>query len=150
MQPPHAVEDKTWAEERLGPDRILGGYAWRTFREAGVRLIFNSDLAGSDHNIFYGLHAAVTRRDKNREPAEGWYPEQNMTSEEAVRAYTSWAAWAAHWDQEAGTLAPGRWADLTVMDIDPLVVGESDPGALLDGKIVATVVNGDVVYAAER
>ncbi|MGH7599650.1 MAG: amidohydrolase, partial [bacterium] len=56
MEPPHAVEDKTWAEARLGPQRLKGAYAWRTLRQAGARLIFNSDLAGSDHNIFYGLH----------------------------------------------------------------------------------------------
>ncbi|MEM7354223.1 MAG: amidohydrolase family protein, partial [Acidobacteriota bacterium] len=88
MEPPHAVEDKTWAEERIGAERILGAYAWRTLRQAGARLTFNSDLSGSDHSIFYGLHAAITRRDKDRQPAEGWYPEQAMTPEEAVRGYT--------------------------------------------------------------
>jgi predicted amidohydrolase YtcJ len=149
MQPPHAVEDKTWAEERLGPERVLGGYAWRTFLRSGARLVFSSDLAGSDHDIFYGLHAAITRRDKSREPAGGWYPEQSLTPEEAVRAYTSWAAWAAHWEEETGVIEPGRWADLTVMNIDPLVVGETDPGALLDGKILATIVGGRVVHSLE-
>ncbi|NKB88840.1 MAG: amidohydrolase family protein [Acidobacteria bacterium] len=74
MQPPHAVEDKTWAEERVGPDRIRGAYAWRSLRRAGTSVIFSSDLAGSDHSIFYGLHAAVTRRDKQAEPMAGWYP----------------------------------------------------------------------------
>ena len=62
MQPPHAVEDKLCAEERVGPDRIKGGYAWRVLRRAGARVVFNSDLAGSDHDNFYGLHAAITRR----------------------------------------------------------------------------------------
>jgi len=94
MQPPHAVEDKTWAEERVGPERIRGAYAWRTLRRLGTHLIFNSDLAGSDHSIFYGLHAAVTRRDKEAEPAAGWYPQEAMTPEEAIRAYTVWAAWS--------------------------------------------------------
>ncbi len=89
MEPPHCVEDKTWAEDRLGPERVKGAYAWRTLREAGARLTFNSDLSGSDHSIFYGLHAAITRRDKAREPAEGWYPEQRMPPEEAVRGYTN-------------------------------------------------------------
>ena len=148
MEPPHAVEDMAWAEDRLGPERITGAYAWRTLRQAGAKLTFNSDLSGSDHDIFYGLHAAITRRDKNRRPAGGWYPEQNMTPEEAVRGYTVWSAYAAHWDGETGILAPGRWADLTVMDVDPLVLGETDPGALLAGKIVATIVAGKVVYRA--
>ena len=87
-------------------------------------------------------------RGKDRQPPEGWYPEQRMTPEEAVRAYTSWSAYAAHWEDLTGVLAPGRWADLTLLDIDPLVVGETDPGALLDGNIVATIVAGEIVFRA--
>jgi predicted amidohydrolase YtcJ len=146
MQPPHCVEDMTWAEDRLGPQRVLGAYAWRTFRRNGVPLTFSADLAGSDHDIFYGLHAAITRRDKQRQPPDGWYPEEAMTPEEALRGYTSWSAYAAHWEGETGIIAPGRWADLTVMDLDPLVVGETDPGRLLDGRILATVVGGELVF----
>ncbi|MEM7356821.1 MAG: amidohydrolase family protein, partial [Acidobacteriota bacterium] len=108
-----------------------------------------SDLSGSDHSIFYGLHAAITRRDKDRQPAEGWYPEQAMTPEEAVRGYTGWSAYAAHWEEQTGLLAPGRWGDLTVMDIDPMVLGETDPGAILDGRIIATIVAGRVVYRSD-
>jgi hypothetical protein len=146
MEPPHAVEDKTWAEERLGPERVKGAYAWRTMRLAGVPLTFNSDLPGSDHDIFYGLHSAITRRDKEQEPAGGWHPEQRMTAEEAVRGYTIWAARSAFLEGATGTLEPGRWADVTVMDIDPFVVGRTQPGDLLDGSIVLTVVDGEVVY----
>jgi len=146
MEPPHAVEDKTWAEERLGPERVKGAYAWRTMRLAGVPLTFNSDLPGSDHDIFYGLHSAVTRRDKEREPVAGWYPEQRMTVEEAVRGYTIWAAYSGFLEGETGTLQPGRWGDVTVMDIDPFVVGSTQPGDLLDGSIVLTVVDGEIVY----
>jgi len=146
MEPPHAVEDKRWAEDRLGPDRIHGAYAWRTLRKAGAHLTFNSDLSGSDHSIFYGLHAAITRRDKDQEPTDGWYPEERLTSEEALRAYTNWSAYAAHWEQHTGTIEPGRWADLTAFDIDPLELGESDPGAILGGRIVATVVAGRIVH----
>jgi len=150
MQPPHAVEDKTWAEERLGADRIRGAYAWRSLRRAGVSLIFNSDLPGSDHAIFYGLHAAITRQDKNQQPAGGWYPEQRLSPEEALRAYTSWAAYAAFRENQTGRLAPGRWADITVMDIDPLRVGESNPAQLLEGNILMTLVAGKVVYGADN
>ncbi len=148
MEPPHAVEDKTWAEDRLGAQRIKGAYAWRSLRKAGARLAFNSDLTGSDHNIFYGLHAAMTRRDKKQEPASGWYKEQSLTPEEAVRGYTTWNAYAASWEKESGVLARGRWADVTVMDTDPLVVGATDPGKLLQGRIVATIVGGKLVYEA--
>ncbi len=150
MEPPHAVEDMTWAEDRVGAERIRGAYAWRTLRQAGARLTFNSDLSGSDHNIFYGLHAAITRRDKQQQPAAGWYPEQTMTPEEALRGYTSWSAYAAHWENHTGVLAPGRWGDVTIMDIDPLSLGEANPGSLLGGKILATIVAGKVVYRNEH
>lgn len=150
MEPPHCVEDKGWAEARLGPARVKGAYAWRTLRRAGARLAFNSDLTGSDHDIFYGLHAAITRRDKQLEPTGGWHPEERMSPEEAVRGYTTWNAYAAGWEKESGVIAPGRWADVTVMDIDPLVVGAAtDPGRLLRGSILATIVGGKVVYAAD-
>jgi predicted amidohydrolase YtcJ len=72
MEPAHAMEDKTWAEERLGPERILGAYAWRSLRETDADLTFNSDNPGSDHNIFYGLHSAITRQDKDQQPEGGW------------------------------------------------------------------------------
>jgi len=146
MQPPHCVEDKTWAEDRLGPDRVKGAYAWRTLRRAGVPLTFSADLSGSDHDIFYGLHAAITRRDKDRQPPGGWYPDEAMTAEEALRGYTNWSAYAAGWEDWAGVLQPGMWADITVMDVDPLAVGETEPGRLLDGRILATVVAGGVVF----
>ncbi|HKQ90071.1 MAG TPA: amidohydrolase [Blastocatellia bacterium] len=148
MQPPHCAEDKSWAEDRLGPERVKGAYAWRALRRNGTRLIFNSDLVGSDHNIFYGLHAAITRRDKQLQPPNGWYPEQRVRPEEAVRAYSTWAAYAAFWEKESGVIAPGRWADITVMDIDPLNVGESDPARLLQGKIRMTMVAGQIVHSS--
>ena len=144
------MEDKTWAEDRLGPERIEGAYAWRTFRRLGVPLVFSSDLPGSDHDIFYGLHSAITRRDKELMPAPGWYPAQRMSPEEAIRGYTTWAARSAFLEGSAGTLVPGLWADITVMDIDPLVVGERDRDRLLEGRILMTIVGGRVVYEAGR
>ena len=146
MEPPHAVEDKAWAEDRLGPERILGAYAWRTLRRAGVPLVFNADGPGSDQNIFYGLHAAITRRGKDLEPNGGWYAQEAVTIEEAVRAYTSWAAFASFREGQTGIIAKGRWADLTVMDIDPFMLSGSDPAAILEGKILLTIVNGQIVF----
>jgi len=146
MEPPHAVEDKTWAEERLGPERIHGAYAWRSLRRSGAHMTFNSDNPGSDHNIFYGLHAAITRQDKNGEPEGGWYREEAVTSDEAVRGYTSWSAYASFREDETGIIEAGRWADLTVMDIDPFVLADETPGDILKGRILMTIVNGKVVY----
>ena len=146
MEPPHAVEDKTWAETRLGPGRIKGAYAWRSLRLQNIALTFNSDLPGSDHNIFYGLHSAITRQDKNSEPEKGWYPEQSMSAEEAIRGYTNWAAYSAFRERDTGILSNGRWADITVMNIDPFQLGEREPRELLDGQILMTIINGKIVY----
>jgi len=149
MEAPHAVEDMPWAEERVGPERIRGAYAWRTFLEHGIPLTFNSDNPGSSHDPFYGLHAAITRRNPALEPAGGWYPEQAVTPEEAVRAYTSGAAFASFLEDRTGMLAPGRWGDITVMDVDPLQVGASEtPEGILAGKVLFTVSGGRVVYEA--
>jgi predicted amidohydrolase YtcJ len=150
MEPPHAMEDKSWAERRLGPERILGAYAWRSLRESGARLTFNSDNPGSDHDIFYGLHSAITRQDKSGEPEGGWYPDQRVTAEEAVRAYTTWSAYASFREDQTGVIAPGRWADLTVIDIDPFVVADQRPGRILGGRVLMTIVNGKIVHEKER
>ena len=85
MQPSHAVEDMPWAQDRIGPERIKGAYAWRSLRRAGARMTFNSDLPATDYNFFYGLHSAVTRTDKEHHPSGGWRPEEALTIEEALR-----------------------------------------------------------------
>ena len=146
MEPPHAMEDKTWAEDRLGPERILGAYAWRSLRESGSNITFNADNPGSDHSIFYGLHSAITRQDKNQQPEGGWYVEQRLSSEESLRAYTNWSAYASFRENDTGIIEVGRWADLTVMDIDPFVLADEAPADILDGKILMTIVGGKVVY----
>ena len=146
MEPPHAMEDKGWAEDRVGAERILGAYAWRSLREAGADITFNADNPGSDHSIFYGLHSAVARQDKNGLPEGGWYPEQRLGAEESVRAYTTWSAYASFRENDTGIIEAGRWADLTVMDVDPFVLAEERPFDLLEGRILMTVVDGKVVY----
>lgn len=146
MEPPHAVEDKTWAEERLGPERVLGAYAWRSLRKANARLTFNADNPGSDHNIFYGLHAAITRQDKNSQPEGGWYAHEAMNADEAVRGYTNWSAYASFREDETGIIDEGRWADITVMDVDPFVLADQVPADMLQGRILMTIVDGNVVY----
>jgi predicted amidohydrolase YtcJ len=150
MQPPHAVEDMDWAEDRVGPDRIQGAYAWRTMRRHGIRLLLNSDLPGSDWDIFYGLHSAITRRDKELKPPGGWYTGEVLSPEEAVRGYTVWGAWAEFMERETGIIREGMRGDLTAMNIDPFVVGSSNPDRLLDGEILLTVVGGSVVYEGGR
>ena len=148
MEPAHCVEDKAWAEARLGPERIKGAYAWRSLRKAGARLALNSDLVGSDHDVFYGLHSAITRRDKQLQPVGGWYSAERLTAEEGLRGYTTWNAYAAFVENETGVIAPGRWADPTVLDRDPLALGETDPARLLGGQALMTIVAGRIRYDA--
>jgi len=143
VQPPHAVEDKGWAEARVGAERVRGAYAWRTLRRAGAAMVFSSDMPGSDWSLFYGLHSAMTRSDTSGAPPGGWYPEQRMTAEEAVRGYTVWGAFAGFDAQEAGTIAVGKRADVTVLTVDPF---RAAPAALLRGAVVMTVSRGRVVY----
>jgi hypothetical protein len=150
MQPSHAVEDMPWAEARIGPERIKGAYAWRSLRRAGARLAFNSDLPATDYDIFYGLHSAVARQDKAGQPPGGWRSAERLTIEEAIRGWTTWAAYAAFEEEEAGAIAAGRRADLTALDLDPFQVGEKDPARLLAGRIVMTVVGGRVVPESRR
>ena len=144
MQPPHAVEDKGWAEERLGQARIAGAYAWRSLRRAGAALVFSSDLPGSDWSPFYGLHSAMTRQDTSGAPPAGWYPNQRMTPEEAVRGYSTWSAFAGFDEADAGTIAVGKRADLTAMDVDPFRL--DTPAALLRGRVMLTVSRGRVTF----
>ncbi len=146
MEPPHAVEDKGWAERRLGPVRIRGAYAWRTMRHYGARIPLNSDLPGSNFDFFYGYHAAVTRQDDRLQPPGGWHPEQRLTPDEALRGYTLWAAIASFSELYGGVIAPGRWADLTVVDLDLLNVAERHPDSLLTGKVMMTLANGKIIF----
>jgi predicted amidohydrolase YtcJ len=143
MQPSHAVEDMPWAEARVGRDRIGGAYAWRTIRQAGGRLVFSSDLPGTDYSVFYGLHSAVTRQDKAGKPEGGWRPDQRVTAEEALRGFTTWAAYTAFRENVTGTLAPGRWADVTIVSVDPFTAA---PSALLGGRVQTTIVGGRIVH----
>jgi predicted amidohydrolase YtcJ len=146
MQPPHQAEDKTWAEDRLGPERIRGAYAWRSLRRAGAVLAFSSDLPGSDYDIRYGLHAAVTRRDRDLQPVGGWQPQERLTPEEAVRGYTSWAAYSAHLESLTGILAPGMWADLTILSRDLIGTPADRYEEILESEILWTIVGGRVVH----
>ncbi len=143
MEPGHAVEDSPWAEDRLGPDRVRGAYAWRSLRRGGAVLLFNSDFTGTDWSVFYGIYAAITRRQKDGTPEGGFFTEEAVTAEEALRAYTVWPARASGIEDRTGTLEAGKWADITIVDTDPF---NATPEALLKGKVVMTIVGGVVRY----
>lgn len=150
MQPQHAMDDMGWAEDRVGPERIVGAYAWRNMRRAGARLAFSSDLPGADWHLLPSLHAAVTRQNGAGQPEGGWYREQRLSPEEALRAYTLWSAYTLFSESERGTIAVGRIADLTVTDVDPLATPVDDYGGVLGGRVLLTVVDGRVAFDGRR
>lgn len=145
FQPTHATSDMYWAEDRVGPERIEGAYAWRTFREAGARLACGSDFPVERANPFHGLYAAITRRDQEGWPEGGWRATERMTREEALACFTREAAAAAGMGDEVGTLAVGRRADFLVLDADPMTVEEE---AIWTIKPLRTVVGGEIAYEA--
>ncbi|MEC7187885.1 MAG: amidohydrolase [Pseudomonadota bacterium] len=118
MQATHATSDKNMAEDRLGPVRIQGAYAWRKLLDSGARIANGSDFPVEHPNPFYGLHASVTRQDQQSNPPGGWYSEESMTLEEALASFTIDAAYAGHQEAHLGTLEPGKKADFILLDRD--------------------------------
>ena len=146
MQPIHATEDMLFAEDRLGPVRILGGYAWRYLLDDGVVIAAGSDYSVSPYNPFYGLYAAVTRQDRNGQPPGGWYPAQRMTRKEALRAYTNGAAYVMFAEDILGSVEAGKLADFIVIDRDYMTIPAEN---IWRTKVLMTVVGGEVVYTAK-
>jgi predicted amidohydrolase YtcJ len=118
MQPTHATSDMNMAEQRVGPQRIKGAYAWRTFLKQGSRIACGSDFPVESSNPFFGIHAAVTRQDAAGQPSAGWYANEAMTLKEAFRCFTLDAAYAGHQEKVTGSLEKGKWADFIVIDQD--------------------------------
>jgi len=147
MQPTHCTSDMRWAEARAGKERSKGAYAWRSFLNAGVPLAFGTDWAVEPLNPMGGLYAAVTRQDlETGEPEGGWFPEQRLTMEEAVRAYTLGSAYADFREKELGSIMVGKLADLVVLDKDIFMI---PPREILSTSVVMTVVDGKIVYRKE-
>ena len=151
VQPYHAIDDMRWMEERIG-DRARWAYAFRTLHEAGVRLSFGSDWPGTNAawytaNPLHGMYAAVTRQTIDGSPAGGWFPEERVDVETALRAYTVNNAWAAGEEDLKGSLAAGKLADLVVLDRDPFTTPAPQ---LKDVRVLLTIVDGRIVHDARR
>jgi predicted amidohydrolase YtcJ len=145
MQPIHATADMAIADQFWG-ERSRLGYAWRSILTSGAALAFGSDCPVETLDVLQGIYAAVTRRRANDQPRGGWYPEQCLTLEEALQAYTLGAAYAAGREHELGSLAPGKLADITLLDRDILSL---PPEALLQTSVRATIVGGNIVFDSE-
>lgn len=143
MQPTHATSDLYWAEDRVGPGRIRGAYAWQRFLQQGTVLAFGSDFPVEQVNPLLGFYAAVTRQDTQGWPADGWQPDQRLRREEALHAFTMGAAYAAFMEDRVGSLAPGKYADFVVLSRDILTIPAPE---ILQTEVVATYLGGVQVY----
>jgi predicted amidohydrolase YtcJ len=151
VQPYHAIDDMRWMEQRIGA-RSRWAYAFKTLENAGVRMSFGSDWPGTNAAWYtadplLGMYAAVTRQTLGGEPAGGWFPEERISLESALKAYTTGNAWAAGEENYKAKIAPGFLADLVVLDQDPFRV---QPSALKDIKVRLTIAGGKVVYDATK
>lgn len=143
MQPTHATSDMPWAEQRLGPARIKGAYAWQRVKAAGATLAAGSDAPVESIEPLAGLYAAIFRRDAAGEPKDGWRMEEALSPEEAVRAFSSGNAWASFRESEAGQVRAGFVADLSVLSKDPYAASAAE---LLETTVELTIVGGEVVF----
>jgi predicted amidohydrolase YtcJ len=149
VQPYHAIDDMRWMEERIG-ERSRWAYAFKTLQRAGVRLSFGSDWPGTNAswytaNPVLGIYAAVTRQTLDGTPPGGWFPEERVDVETALRAYTVNTAWAAGEEAIKGQLAPGFLADVVVLDADPFALQSA---RLKDLRAVLTILDGQIIHDA--
>lgn len=144
MQPSHLLTDMRWAQDRLGAKRAATSYAWLGFLDKGVTLAFGTDYPVEPVTPFRGLYAAVTRRSENGKQA--YFPEQRLTMDQAIAAYTTGSAFAEFEEKEKGKLVPGMLADFVVLDRD---LTAAAPEKVLGTKVLRTVVGGKTVYQAK-
>ncbi|MEO7217640.1 MAG: amidohydrolase family protein [Gemmatimonadaceae bacterium] len=143
MQASHQTSDMRWAEDRVGPSRIRGAYAWRSLLNTGVIIPNGTDFPVENVNPLITFHSAVTRSDSTGWPDGGWYPEQRMTRDEALKSMTIWAAYAGFQEHVMGSITPGKYADFTVLDQDIMTIPAMD---ILKTHVLATYIGGKAVY----
>jgi predicted amidohydrolase YtcJ len=148
VQPYHVTDDMRWMEERIGTERCEGAYAFKTLQENECTLSFGSDWPGTNASYYpvsplYGLYAAVTRQTLSGEPSEGWFPEQRISLEESLKAYTYGSAYGAFEENIKGRIMPGMLADFAVLDTDLFT---TSPEQWLKANVVLTIAGGKVVF----
>jgi len=145
MQPYHEADDGRWCDKRIGPERSKGTYAFRTLLDSGAVLAFGSDWTVAPLNPLEGIKAAVTRQTLDGKHPDGWHPEQKISIDEAVRAYTVGSAYAEFAEKAKGTISVGKLADVVMLDRD---IYAGDPAEIDKGKAVLTIMDGTVVFEA--
>jgi predicted amidohydrolase YtcJ len=143
MQPTHCITDKRFYEKRVGKERCAEAYPWRSLVKSGATLAFGTDYQVEPLNPMEGLYAAVTRKDRSGESGEGWYPEQKLTMEEAIKYYTWGSAYAQFMDKRKGMIRAGYLADIVILDRDLLIIPENE---IMKTKVDYTITGGMVVY----
>jgi len=146
MQPIHATADRPWAESRLGPERVKGAYAWQSLLNYKTIIAAGSDAPVEDINPIWGIYAAITREDHNGKPEGGWDPEQKVTREEALKWYTTNAAYASFHEKDMGSIKAGKLADIIVLPENLLTC---DPKHMIDMKVLYTIVGGKIRYQSD-
>ena len=144
MQPYHAIDDGRWAETRIGNERAKTTYAFRSLLDNGATLAFGTDWTVAPLDPLSSVYAAVTRRTLDGKNPNGWIPEQKISVEEAVRAYTVGSAYAEFQEAAKGTITPGKLADIVMLSGDIFTI---DPPEIEKVKVVLTVMDGRIVYA---
>ena len=143
MQATHATSDMYWAEDRLGPDRLKGAYAWRRYLSSGSRIANGSDFPVENANPLWGFYASITRQDHTGWPENGWQPGQRMSRQEALRSFTLDAAYAAFEEDLKGSVVKGKLADFVVLSRDIMQI---PPKEILETEVVMTILGGKIVY----
>jgi predicted amidohydrolase YtcJ len=146
MQPTHATSDMYWADERLGDERLAGAYAWQTLLDEGAVLAFGSDFPVEQVNPMLGIHAAVSRQDLEGWPEGGWQPQERVSREAAIRAFTLDAAFAGFMEQQVGSLEIGKRADFIVLEDDIMEIPVKNIPAI---QVMQTWVDGERVFSRE-
>ncbi len=144
MQPIHATSDMNMAEDRVGAARLKGAYAWLKFLKQGTIVASGSDFPVELAEPFHGLHAAVTRQDRNNQPPNGWLPEDKLTPTQALRSFTLDAAYSAHQEDVIGSLEKGKWADFILVDRDVI---NGKPEDIWKTQVLETWVAGNKVFS---
>ena len=146
MQPYHEADDGRWCDKRIGPERSKGAYAFRSLLDTGAVLAFGSDWTVAPLNPLEGIKAAVTRQTLDGKNPAGWLPEQKISIDEAVRAYTVGSAYAEFAEGVKGTIAPGKLADLVMLDRD---IYSANPAEIDKARVELTIMDGRVVWEAK-
>jgi predicted amidohydrolase YtcJ len=146
VQPYHLIDDGRWAEGKIGPERARTTYAFRSLQQAGATLAFGSDWTVAPLSPILGIYAAVTRRTLDGKKPGGWVPEEKISVEEAVRAYTANGAWVEFAESAKGTIEAGKLADLVVLDRDIFAIPPEQIGGV---RVRMTVFDGKILYGKD-